>query len=199
MKRDDWDRKYAEKEQLWAVTPNRTFAGEAADLPPKSALDLACGEGRHAIWLAERGWRVTAVDFSDVAIGKARVRAAREGVEVDFRTVDLLEFEPEEHVFDLVLVLFLQLPADERRLVLGRAARALAPGGTFLLVGHDLANLAEGAGGPSDPAVLYTPEDVVAELPGLEIERAERVLRDVAGADRPAIDALVRARKTAIR
>lgn len=199
MKRDDWDRKYAEKEQLWAVTPNRTFAGEAADLPPKSALDLACGEGRHAIWLAERGWRVTAVDFSDVAIGKARVRAAREGVEVDFRTVDLLEFEPEEHVFDLVLVLFLQLPADERRLVLGRAARALAPGGTFLLVGHDLANLAEGAGGPSDPAVLYTPEDVVAELPGLEIEKAERVLRDVAGADRPAIDALVRARKTAIR
>lgn len=199
MKRDDWDRKYAEKEQLWAVTPNRTFAGEAADLPPKRGLDLACGEGRHAIWLAERGWRVTAVDFSDVAIGKARVRAAREGVEVDFRTVDLLEFEPEEHVFDLVLVLFLQLPADERRLVLGRAARALAPGGTFLLVGHDLANLAEGAGGPSDPAVLYTPEDVVAELPGLAIEKAERVLRDVAGADRPAIDALVRARKTAIR
>ncbi len=199
MKRDDWDRKYAEKEQLWAATPNRSFAGEAADLPPKSALDLACGEGRHAVWLAKRGWRVTAVDFSEVAIGKARARAAREGVEVDFTTVDLLDFEPEENAFDLVLVLFLQLPADERRLVLGRAARALAPGGTFLLIGHDLTNPTEGAGGPNDPAVLYTPEDVVAELPGLEIEKAERVLRDLADADRPAIDALVRARKTAIR
>ena len=195
MKRDDWDRKYAETEQLWAATPNRTFAGEAADLPPKSALDLACGEGRHAVWLAKRGWRVTAVDFSEVAIGKAHARAAREGVEVQFRTVDLLDYEPDEHVFDLVLVLFLQLPSDERRLVLGRAARALAPGGTFLLIGHDLTNLTEGAGGPSDPAVLYTTEDIVAELPGLRIEKAERVLRDVADADRPAIDVLVRARR----
>ncbi|MBA3375708.1 MAG: class I SAM-dependent methyltransferase [Actinobacteria bacterium] len=195
MKRESWDRKYAEKEQLWALTPNRTFAGEAAELPPGCALDLACGEGRHAVWLAQRGWRVTAVDFSEVAIGKARARAAREGVEVDFRTVDLLDFDPEERVFDLVLVLFLQLPADERRLVLGRAAGALAPGGTFVLVGHDVANLTEGAGGPSDPAVLYTPEDIVAELSRLEIEKAERVLRDVEGADRPAIDALVRARR----
>ena len=195
MKRDDWDRKYAETEQLWAATPNRTFAAEAADLPPKSALDLACGEGRHAVWLAKRGWRVTAVDFSEVAIGKARARAAREGLEVHFRTVDLLDYVPDAHVFDLVLVLFLQLPADERRLVLGRAARALAPGGTFLLIGHDLTNLTEGAGGPSDPAVLYTTEDIVAELPGLRIEKAERVLRDVADADRPAIDALVRARR----
>jgi len=199
VRRDYWDRKYAEKEQLWATTPNRTFASEAEGLPVGSALDLACGEGRHAVWLAKRGWQVTAVDFSDVAIGKARARAEREGVEIDFRTVDLLDFEPEENTFGLVLVLFLQLPADERRLVLGRAARALAPGGTFLLVGHDLANLTEGTGGPSDPAVLSTPEDIASDLPALEIEKAERVLRDVAGADRPAIDALVRARKTAIR
>jgi len=194
VKRDDWDRKYAENEQLWAVTPNRTFAAEAAHLPPTRALDLACGEGRHAVWLAKRGWRVTAIDFSEVAIGRARARASREGVEIDFRTVDLLDFKPEEHAFDLVLVLFLQLPTDERRLVLGGAARALAPGGTFLLVGHDLTNLAEGAGGPSDPAVLYTPDDIVDELPGLEIEKAERVLREVDDADRPAIDTLVRAR-----
>ena len=195
MERDDWDRKYAEKEQLWALTPNRTFAGEAEDLQPRRALDLACGEGRHAVWLAKRGWRVTAIDFSEVAIARARARAAHEGVEVDFRTVDLLDFESETHVFDLVLVLFLQLPADERRVVLRRAARALAPGGTFLLVGHDLTNLAAGTGGPSDPAVLFAPEDIVTDLPGLEIEKAERVLRDVVDADRPAIDTLVRARR----
>jgi len=195
VRRDYWDRKYAEKEQLWATTPNRTFASEAEGLPVGSALDLACGEGRHAVWLAKRGWQVTAVDFSDVAIGKARALAEREVVEIDFRTVDLLDFEPEENTFGLVLVLFLQLPADERRLVLGRAARALAPGGTFLLVGHDLANLTEGTGGPRDPAVLFTPEDIVAELSGLEIEKAERVLRNVADAECPAIDVLVRARR----
>ena len=79
-------------------------------------------------------------------------------------------------------------------MVLPRAADALAPGGTLLLVGHDRTNLTDGVGGPSDASVLYTPEDVVSDLEGLQIERAERVLRDVAGADRPAIDALVRAR-----
>ena len=195
MRREYWDRKYAERSSSGRATPNRTFACEAEDLLAGSALDLACGEGRHAVWLAKRGWDVVAVDFSAVAVDRGRARAEREGVAVDFRAVDLLDFEPDESAFDLVLVLFLQLPADERRLVLGRATRALAPGGTFLLVGHDLTNLTEGTGGPSDSTVLYTPEDIVADVPALEIEKAERVLRDVADADRPAIDALVRARR----
>ena len=197
MRREHWDRKYAETEQLWAATPNRSFAAEAAGLPPGRALDLACGEGRHAVWLAARGWQVTAVDFSEVAIARGRARAAQEQIEVDFVCSDLLDFEPEPGGFDLVLVLFLQLPANERRLVLSRAAAALSPGGTFLLVGHDLDNLEKGTGGPSDPSVLYTPADVVAEIPELEIEKAERVLRAVDDADRPAIDALVRARRAA--
>jgi SAM-dependent methyltransferase len=195
VKRDRWDEKYAETEQLWALSPNRSFAAEAADLSPGRALDLACGEGRHAVWLAERGWEVTAVDFSDVAIARACARAASEQVEVDFRCADLLDFVPEREAFDLVLVLFLQLPGDERGLVLSRATAAIAPGGTFLLVGHDLENLDKGFGGPDDASLLYTPEDIVAEIPGLEIEKAERVLRPVDGADRPAIDALVRARR----
>jgi hypothetical protein len=92
-----------------------------------------------------------------------------------------------------VIVFYLQLQADELATVLGRAARAVAPGGTFLLVGHDLRNLAEGHGGPKDAAVLYTPEDIVASLGGLEVERAETVERPVDGA--VALDALVRARR----
>jgi SAM-dependent methyltransferase len=196
VRREHWDRKYAETEQLWAATPNRSFAAEAAGLPPGRALDLACGEGRHAVWLAERGWQATAVDFSAVAIARGRARAAREQVEIDFRCSDLLDFEPEDGAFDLVFALFLQLPADERRIVLSRAAGALAPGGTFLLVGHDLENLEKGVGGPRDPSVLYTPGDLVAEIRGLEIEKAERVLRDVEDAEKPAIDALVRARRS---
>jgi SAM-dependent methyltransferase len=167
-------------------------------MPPGRALDLACGEGRNAIWLAERGWKVTAVDFSRVAIEKARASAERAGVEVDFVCADLLGYESEPAAHDLVVVLFLQLPADERRLVLSRASKALAPGGTLLLIGHDLTNLTDGVGGPSDPGVLYTPDDIASDLAGLEIEKAERILRDVHGADRPAIDALVRARKTGI-
>jgi SAM-dependent methyltransferase len=195
MRREDWDRRYAERELLWSASPNRFLVAEAYGLAPGRALDLACGEGRNAIWLAELGWQVTAVDFSDVAVAKARERATRDGVDVDFVFTDLLDFVPEPEAYDLVLVLYLQLPARERRLVLCRAASALAPAGTFLLVGHDLANLTEGVGGPSDAGVLYTPDEIVSELPGLEIERAERVLREVEDEHRPAIDALVRARR----
>jgi SAM-dependent methyltransferase len=195
--REDWDARYAEPKLLWSATPNRFLVAEVAGLEPGRALDLACGEGRNALWLVERGWRVTAVDFSGVAIEKAQRRAQDEGQEVDFVCADLLEYEPEEAGYNLVLVFYLQLPAVELAQVLARGARALAPGGTFLLVGHDLKNISDGVGGPRDPTVLYTPEDIVAALPALDIEKAERVPRDVPDADRPAIDALVRARRRA--
>ena len=195
MKREDWDRRYAGAESLWSAKPNRVLVAEVEGLTPGRALDLACGEGQNAIWLAQQGWRVTAVDYSEVAIAKAQRRAADAGVEIELVCADLVDFEPGPASVDLVVVLFLHMGASERVLVLGRAARALAPGGTFLLLGHDLANLTSGVGGPSDPDVLHTPDDIVAELPGLEIEKGERVLRDVNGADRPAIDCLVRARR----
>jgi len=193
VKREDWDRRYAGADSVWSLTPNRFLVAEAQNLPAGRALDLACGEGRNAIWLAERGWTVQAVDFSGVAIEKARTRAANGGVEVDFRVGDLVELEPEPRAYDLVLVLYLHIDPDERRVVLARAADAVAPGGTFLFVGHDLLNRTEGVGGPSDERLLCTPDEIASELPGLVIVKAERVLREVEDEDRPAIDALVRA------
>lgn len=195
MQREDWDRRYAAVENLWASKPNRFLVGEVSSLAPGRALDLACGEGQNSIWLATLGWDVTGVDFSTMAIEKARARAAREAVQVEFLCADLLEFQPDAGAFDLVIVFYIHIHAAGRRSILERAAAALAPGGTFVLVGHDLTNLTEGVGGPSDPELLFTPDDVAGELPGLEIEKAERVFRDVDGAERPAIDALVRARK----
>lgn len=193
MRREHWNRKYVEAESLWSTTPNRFLVAETSHLEPGRALDLACGEGRNARWLATCGWTVTGIDFSDVAIARARELAARAHLAIEFVCTDLLDYEPEPDGFDLVLVLYLQIPAIERRVVLERAAAALRAGGTFLLVGHDLTNVTDGVGGPSDPDLLYTPDDIVAELGALEIEKAERVLRDVADAERPAIDALVRA------
>jgi SAM-dependent methyltransferase len=195
VKREDWDRRYAEVENLWSANPNRFLVAEVAALEPGRALDLACGEGQNAIWLAERGWRVRGVDYSSVAISKARARAEREGLDVDFVEDDLLRYETEAGAYDLVLLLYLHLPPEGHRTVLKRAVAALAPGGTFLLIGHDLLNLTEGVGGPSDPGLLHTPDDIVAELDGLAVEKAERVYRDVADADRPAIDVLVRAQR----
>jgi SAM-dependent methyltransferase len=195
MRREDWDRRYAEVENLWAAKPNRFLVAEVSDLRPGRALDLASGEGQNAIWLAGLGWNVTGVDYSEVAIAKARARAERDGVDVDFVCADLVAYEPEAEAFDLVLLLYLHISPAERRSVLARAAGALAPGGTLLLIGHDRTNMTDGVGGPSDPTIHFTPDEIAAELKGLEIEKAERVLRDVRGEERNAIDALVRARK----
>ena len=195
MRREDWDARYAAVENLWAAKPNRFLVAEVGDLEPGRALDLACGEGQNAIWLATLGWRVTGVDYSEVAIAKARARAERDGVDVDFVCADLVTYEPDARAFDLVLVLYLHIPSAQRAAIHANAAAGVGPGGTFLLLGHDLTNLTDGVGGPSDPDILYTADEIATELTGLEIEKATVVLRDVVGQERDAIDTIVRARR----
>jgi SAM-dependent methyltransferase len=193
----DWDRRYAGRELLWTATPNRFLVAEAADLPPGRALDLATGEGRNAVWLAEQGWQVTGVDFSRVALAKAEQLAGGRGVDAQWVHADLRDYRPEPGGFDLVIAFYLQVPQEERRRILRAAAEAVAPGGTLLVVAHDRSNLEHGHGGPDDPSVLYAAEDVVRDLEGsgLEIGRAEVVLRPVETPDgeRQALDVLVRA------
>jgi SAM-dependent methyltransferase len=191
-----WDERYAGAEFEWTRQPNQWVAAELAELPPGRALDLAAGEGRNSVWLAERGWQVTAVDFSGVGLNKGRKLAAARGVDearIEWILADLGEYEPDQGSFDLVLVAYLQVGAELRAAVLARAAAALHPGGTLLVVGHDLANLTEGVGGPQYPEVLYTPESITAEVRGLRVLRAGRVHRTVDrdGVSGTAIDTLV--------
>ena len=197
--RDDWNARYAQKELVWSAEPNRLFAAEVGALDPGRALDLACGEGRNAVWLAGRGWRVTGVDFSDVALEKAKRLAESRGVEVEWVLADVLGYDPAPRGFDLVALLYLQLPRAELAPVLRSAADAVAPGGTLFVLAHDTANLIAGYGGPKDATVLYTAADVVPELGDLLVERAESVERTVAldPGEAVAIDALVRARRPA--
>ncbi len=196
----DWDRRYAATDLVWSATPNVFVAAEVDGLTPGTALDLACGEGRNARWLASQGWRVSAVDFSEVGVGKGRKLEP----EVDWRVGDVLTCPLPSDV-DLVVVAYLQLAAPERRTALRRAGEALAPGGRLVVVAHDSTNLDEGTGGPQDPTVLYTADDVLADLDGVadwEVVRAERVARAVPAADGhgdpgTALDALVHVRRRA--
>ena len=174
------------------------MAAELADLPPGTAVDLAAGEGRNAIWLASLGWTAYAVDFSQVALDKG-ARLAGE-LDVTWVCADATTWSPPDPV-DLVVMAYFQVPADDRRRAVRGAHAMLRPGGTLLLVAHDSTNLTEGTGGPQDPAVLMTAEDVLADLDGLEVEvvRAERVAREVSRSDehggeerRTAWDCLVR-------
>ncbi|MGH3196693.1 MAG: class I SAM-dependent methyltransferase [Streptosporangiaceae bacterium] len=199
MDRQQWDERYSSAQFEWSMHPNQFAAAELAGLPPGRALDLAAGEGRNSVWLAEHGWSVTAVDFSRVGLEKGRKLSAIRGVgdgRVDWVVADLSEYEPAREAFELVLIAYLQVAAALRARVL---AAALVPGGTLLVIGHDLANLTEGVGGPQSSDVLYTPEAISAELPGLRLVRAERVRRTVErdGEQATAVDTLVRAERPA--
>jgi SAM-dependent methyltransferase len=189
MDRDQWNERYAAQALLWDVDPDPFLSGELGGAVPGRALDLGAGEGRTALWLAERGWQVTAVDFSDVALdrGRRRVEEAEAPGTVEWVCADLTTYEPPAGPFDLVLLLFVHLPAPQRRRLLQLAAAALASAGVILVVGYDSTHATEGQGGPRDPAILFGPEDIVADLPGLRIERAERLRVG------DAVDAIVRA------
>ncbi|MCW2947169.1 MAG: Methyltransferase type 11 [Actinoallomurus sp.] len=195
MERAEWDRRYETAELVWTASPNRFVVEEIAGMRPGRALDLAAGEGRNAVWLAELGWQVTAVDFSAVGLAKAGKLAESRGVSVDRATADVRDYRPEAAAYDLVLIVYLHLPAAELAGVLSRAATAVAPSGTLLVIGHDVTNMADGVGGPQIPDVLYTPESISAGLDGMEVRRAERVRRpvDTGTGRREAIDTLVRA------
>jgi SAM-dependent methyltransferase len=195
MDADAWNARYGAAELVWSAQPNEFLVAEVTELPAGRALDVACGEGRNAIWLAEQGWDVTGVDFSPVAIDKARRLAETRGVTVTWLLADVETDIPQLAAFDLVAVFYLQLASQSRRTAFGAAAAAVAPGGTLLVVGHDTTNLTDGWGGPGDAAVLYGPDDIVIDIAGLEIVKALRVERRVLTDDGPktAIDVLVRA------
>jgi SAM-dependent methyltransferase len=181
MDAEAWNERYRESDLVWSTGPNQFVESELSDLPPGRAVDLAAGEGRNAIWLARRGWQVTAVAFAQAGLDKGRAIAG--DLPVTWVCADATTWTPGpgEPAYDVCVLAYLQLAATERRAAVRHGYAALGVGGTFLLVAHDSTNLAEGTGGPQDPAVLMTAEDVLADLGGetFEVQRAERVARVV--------------------
>ena len=200
----EWNARYAATDLVWGAAPNTVVVEHVTSLHRGRALDLACGEGRNAIWLATRGWAVTAIDWSQVAIDKARTvasrapRAVRERLEwVRGDVTTRYAGKEGDEGYDLVLLVYLHLPPAERRTVLHNAIAALADGGVLLILGHHSRNIADGVGGPQDPTVLFTPDDVVRDITDitdtLEILEAGERIRPTESGD--AIDALIVAAK----
>lgn len=191
MDRHQWNERYASQPILWPVDPAPFLSAELADRPAGRALDLGAGEGRTTLWLAEHGWTVTAVDFSDVALerGRQRAEALGAGGAVEWICADLGDFDPTGGAYDLVLLMFIHLPAADRRRLLRQAAATLNPGGMILVVGYHPVEVPDG-----EPAGRmrnrFTPEEIVTDLDDLRVERAERLeLPD-------AVDTIVRAVRT---
>lgn len=199
-----WNKRYEGSELVWSASANIWVQQLTEDLPVGKALDVAAGEGRNALWLAARGWQVTAVDFSAVALQRARSLAEKHlgpdaGLLVTLEA-DVATWVPQARSYDLVLVAYLHLPKQQRSTIMQAAAEAVAPGGTLLVVGHDQENLAAGHGGPQNPTVLYQPRDIAADIEPAKLvvirsETARRSLTDGQGKLVEALDALVVARR----
>jgi SAM-dependent methyltransferase len=193
-----WDERYGASEQTFPLGPNRLIVDEVATMTPGTALDLATGEGRHAVWLASLGWQVVAVDYASVGVRRAQARARAEGRSVAFAIADVHALRFPTGRFDLVLAAFFHPRPPERAAIYPAAAAALARGGSLLLVSYDKANLTEGSGGPQDPDLLLDPPVFAAELEalGLSVVRADTVPLKVPTADGqevPVVDAVIRA------
>ena len=162
----EWDARYSEKESMWSGRPNGRLVAEVADLALGRALDVGCGEGADAIWLARRGWTVTAIDISDVAIGRAREAAVQTGVTVEWVCGDALQTPFAADSFDLVSLQYPALPKAAGDAAIRALLDAVHTGGVLLAVYHDLDDghrehmKARGV----DPADYVGADDLVALL-----------------------------------
>ncbi|MCW2580034.1 MAG: SAM-dependent methyltransferase [Blastococcus sp.] len=203
--RESYDELYRATPAKWSGRPNRQLVTEAGDLPPGTALDAGCGEGGDALWLAERGWRVTAVDFSPVALERAAARAAERGLDdrIEWLHADLDTWTPPEGRFDLVTAHYLHATWTDRSRMFQRLAAAVVPGGTLLVVGHLLGDdRGHGHRHAHDPGALYTADDVAAVLdpeqwPDVVTQTRERDPHTVGSTGNPAPDTVLVARRTA--
>jgi SAM-dependent methyltransferase len=171
----DWDERYAERQQ-WSSEPNALVAELLTGLPPGDAVDLAAGEGRHALWLAGLGWAVTAVDFS--AVGLRRGEAQPGAERVTWVTADVTTWMAPPASLDLVVVAYLHLPEADTAALLARAVGWLRPGGRLLVLGHDVENIASGVGGPQEPSILYSVDRLAPVAGLLAVDRLEQVRRE---------------------
>lgn len=199
MEPKEWDERYRSAELVWGAEPNRFVREQCSSLAPGDAVDLACGEGRNSLWLARRGWRVTGIDYSPVAIERARTLTSQEPADVAARLTwqvgDATAGLVDPRSSDLVVVAYLHLAPAEHWLVLANASAALRSGGTLVMVGHDRRNLTEGVSGPQDITRLHDPSSIRASLEdhGLAVDLAETVERPTENG--VALDTLVRARR----
>ncbi len=160
-----WDERYSSAESLWSGHVNAVVRDETSSLTPGRALDVGCGEGGDAFWLAEQGWSVVGVDLSQVAIERAAARAVELGVadRATFEVRDLMAWAPPEQAFDLVTVAFVHLPPGERRTVYAGLADAVAVGGSFVVGAHHPSDIGV-VPRPPYPDLFFTADELAADL-----------------------------------
>ncbi|MDQ0735859.1 class I SAM-dependent methyltransferase [Arthrobacter agilis] len=196
-----WDDRYRQRPRIWSGLPNRQLVSVAETLPPGRALDVGCGEGADAVWLAARGWHVLGVDVSAVALDRARAQTleldASVAERLAWRQVDLLASPDLPDGLNLVSVQFMHLPDPERSRVFRALAALVGVGGSLLIVAHDPSDLHSGVGRPHQADLFHTPQEIAGLLDDAwEVRVCEsrpRVERTADGRDVRISDAVVHA------
>jgi SAM-dependent methyltransferase len=178
-KRKRWNERYARKPLVWSAGPNQVFFEQVQNLPPGRALDAACGEGRNGMWLAEQGWNVTGVDFSEAAIAKASQIAKKRGVTIDWQVEDLASWEAPENSYDLVAVVYMHTDSVERESWLNNLVGAVRQSGSFIYIAHDPSNITDGVGGPQEPDMVPGIDEILGALGDFRIEVAKVIERPI--------------------
>jgi cyclopropane fatty-acyl-phospholipid synthase-like methyltransferase len=166
-----WDQRFKASEYIFGTEPNVFLASQRALFKPgMRVLEIGCGEGRNAVWLAQAGCLVTGVDISTAALAKAASLAVLHKVEVRWIHADVRQWQWEAQAFDVVVCIFIQFAAPEGRTrIFAGVQETLKTGGTLVLQGYTPRQLQFSSGGPRDPDHLYTPELLRDSLPGFEI------------------------------
>jgi thioredoxin reductase/SAM-dependent methyltransferase len=206
FERATWEQRYQSSPTVWSGNPNAQLVAEASDMKPGRALDVGSGEGADAVWLASRGWQVTATDIARTALDRAAAHAATAGDDVAQRIawhqVDLRHEPVPAGPYDLVSSHFLHLPERERTELYARLADAVAPEGVLLIVGHHPSDLRAPVRRPHFPDMMFTAEQLAADLDPSrwDVLVAESRPRSAAGHDGEPItihDAVLVARRRA--
>lgn len=174
-----WDERYSKDEYVYGTSPNDFLRSQIAHLPGGRILCLAEGEGRNAVYLAEQGYDVTAVDQSPVGLTKARQLAEQRGVSIETVVADLAAFDVAPDAWDGIVSIFAHLPPPARRHIHRQVVTGLRPGGVLLLEAYRPEQLEYRTGGPPVAELMMTLDGLREELSGLDFEYSAETVRDI--------------------
>jgi 2-polyprenyl-3-methyl-5-hydroxy-6-metoxy-1,4-benzoquinol methylase len=174
-----WDKRYSEVKNVYGREPNKFFKEIIDTLTPEKLLMVGEGEGRNGIYAAKKGWKVDAVDYSEVAKSKAEKFAAEENVQINYSVADISEFNPPENAYDAVGIIYLHLDEDERIKTHQKLVSSLKPSGKLIAEVFDKEQIKMNSGGPKNIDLLYSLEDIVSDFQDLDFEKLEKLRTDI--------------------
>ncbi|MBI9048122.1 MAG: class I SAM-dependent methyltransferase [Anaerolineaceae bacterium] len=174
-----WDERYSQHAYAYGTQPNEFLSNQISQLPTGQALSIGEGQGRNAVYLAKQGYAVTAVDASSVGIQQAGMFASQEQVEINFINADLAAYKIESSKWNLILSIYCHLPSEVRKSVHQQVVNGLAPGGMFLLEAFSPQQIHNQTGGPKNPDMLASLDQLQSELDGVTFIIAQQIEREV--------------------